>query len=220
MNPPPRAHPRPGKVVLVAGTGTGVGKTWAAAAIAQHLRSLGLTVAARKPAQSFDPQSPAATDAEVLAGATGEAPTAVCPAHRWYPTPLAPPMAASALAMPTIQLADLVTELSWPATPVDIGLVETAGGVRSPLAEDGDTVDLARAAKPDLVVLVADADLGTINLVRLSTDALDRWSQVILLNRFNPRSSLHNSNRQWLASHVGHAMCTTISAASRSVLER
>ena len=50
--------------------------------------------------------------------------------------------------------------------------METAGGVRSPQADDGDAVDLVRLLAPDLVVLVADAGLGTINAVRLCVDAL------------------------------------------------
>jgi dethiobiotin synthetase len=55
---------------------------------------------------------------------------------------------------------------------VDVGLVETAGGVRSPQADDGDVLDLVAAIAPDHVILVADAGLGTINAVRLSVAAL------------------------------------------------
>ena len=52
--------------------------------------------------------------------------------------------------------------------------METAGGVRSPLAgDDGDAVALAGSLMPDVVVLVADAGLGTINAVRLTVAALD-----------------------------------------------
>ena len=47
-----------------------------------------------------------------------------------------------------------------------------AGGVRSPQAVDGDATDVLAALGPDVVVLVADAGLGTINAVRLSMDAL------------------------------------------------
>ena len=41
--------------MVVAGTGTEVGKTWAAVRLITELRSDGRSVAARKPAQSFDP---------------------------------------------------------------------------------------------------------------------------------------------------------------------
>ncbi len=55
---------------------------------------------------------------------------------------------------------------------VDVGLVETAGGMRSPLAADGDCLAFCAALAPDVIVLVADAGLGTINAVRLTLDAL------------------------------------------------
>src|SRR5207244_860761 len=167
-----RAMPRPDRVVVVAGTATEVGKTFVGAALLARLRATGMRVAARKPAQSFAPGD-LSTDADVLAAATDDDPTAVCPRHRWYETPMAPPMAAESLGRPSFTVDDLVTEMEWPDA-VDVGLVETAGGVRSPIARDGDCASLAMALVPDLVVLVADAGLGTINAVRLSAGALAR----------------------------------------------
>ena len=100
---------------------------------------------------------------------------------------MAPPMAAEALGRPPFTIADLVRELRWPHDPVGVGLVETAGGVRSPLAADGDCLALCGALGPDLVVLVADAGLGTINAVRLTIEALGAVGApvVVVLNRFN-----------------------------------
>ena len=202
---------RPTRVVLVAGTGIGVGKTWLAARLLTHLRARGATTAARKPAQSFDP-GPEPTDADVLAGATGEAPTTVCPAHRWYERAMAPFMAAEVLGRPPPLLDELVDELDWPGPPaVDVGLIESAGGVRSPLTADGgDTVDLALRLDPDLVVLVADAGLGTINAVRLCLDALAGFPTALLLNRFDPGDDLHRRNRSWLADNTGTPVLTEV----------
>jgi dethiobiotin synthetase len=76
--------------------------------------------------------------------------------------------------------------------------VEGVGGPRSPLAGDGDTVDLAARLEPAEVVLVADAGLGTINAVRLCLPALARWPTTVVLNRFDPGSRLHATNRAWL----------------------
>jgi dethiobiotin synthetase len=175
------------------------------------LRTDGRSVAARKPAQSFDlDDDPATRDAVVLGGASGEQPDAVCPPHRWYQRALAPPMAAEVLGRPRFAIGDLVAELTWPVGPVDVGLVETAGGVRSPLAADGDAVSLATALEPDLVMLVADAELGTLNLVRLSAEALREVPArlVVVLNRFDPATELHGLNRDWLRSAGGlHVMC-------------
>ncbi|OWY62021.1 hypothetical protein B7486_60655, partial [cyanobacterium TDX16] len=172
---------RPARLVVVAGTGTEVGKTWASARALAALRDDGLAVSARKPAQSFGPGE--ATDAELLAAATGEEPYVVCPEVRWLPVPMAPPMAADALGLLPFTLSELLP--TW-GPGVELGLVETAGGVRSPLAVDGDCAAYAHLLQPDHVLLVADAGLGTINGVRLSVEALAPLPVKVLLNRFDP----------------------------------
>ena len=91
------------QLVGVAGTGTDVGKTWVTAAVARALRSDGVSVAARKPAQSFGPDD--VLDAVVLGAATDETPEVVCRPDRWYEVPMAPPMAASALGRPSFTVA-------------------------------------------------------------------------------------------------------------------
>lgn len=189
----------PDRLVAVAGTGTDVGKTWVTAAAARALRAQGLRVAARKPAQSYVATDPPGTrDAAILAGATGEHPDDVCLPHRSYEVAMAPPMAAAALGRPPIKLAELIDELRWP-DGVDLGFVESAGGVRSPIADDGDNAALISALSPDIVLLVADAGLGTINLVRLSVQSLPQRPLVVVLNRFDHANELHRANRAWLA---------------------
>jgi dethiobiotin synthetase len=204
---------RPRRVVAVVGTGTDVGKTWVAARLLTDLRAAGLRVAARKPAQSFEPDDdPAGLDAAVLGAATGEPPEEVCPPHRWYGIPMAPPMAAERLGRPPFTIQDLMSELRWPPDmdAVDVGLVETAGGIRSPLAADGDCLDLCGALAPDVIVLVADAGLGTINAVRLTLDALGPLAAltVVVLNRFDPESDLHRRNLEWLSGRDGRRLVT------------
>ena len=190
--------------VLVAGTGTEVGKTWITTAVAIRLRRRGIAVRAHKPVQSFAPEQDR-TDAHVLADATGVSPDAVCASHRWYPVAMAPPMAAEILDRPPFTIDDLVAELPAAAGVV---LIESAGGVRSPLAHDGDTVTLADACMPALVVLVADAGLGTINVVRLSADALAGHPLVVCLNRFDADIDLHERNREWLVTRAGLEVVT------------
>ena len=200
---------RPECLVVVTGTATEIGKTWVTARLAEDLVGSGHSVAARKPAQSFAPSDPP-TDADVLAAATGDDPDRVCPAHRSYPVAMAPPMAAAALGRAPFTIADLVGELSWPPH-TDVGLVEGAGGPRSPLADDGDTVDLAAALAPDRIVLVADAGLGTINAVRLAAPALVRIAPLcVVLNRYDARNDLHVRNREWLTDRDGFDVVVTI----------
>jgi dethiobiotin synthetase len=201
----------PRHLLVIAGTGTEVGKTWVAARLAQAARDAGLTVAARKPVQSFEPGT-GPTDAEVLAAATGERTEDVCPPHRSYELAVAPFMAAARLGRPSFTLADLSAELRWPPG-TDLGLLEPAGGVRSPMSADGaDTVDLLRAVRPDGVALVADAGLGTINAVRLSLDALSAWPVTVVLNRYDDRDELHRDNRTWLEGHVAATVVTDAAA--------
>jgi dethiobiotin synthetase len=170
--------------VFVSGTGTGVGKTWWTAAVARDLRATGVSVAARKPAQSGTPDA-GPSDAEQLAAATGEDVDAVRPAHRDYALAWAPPMAARELGAPGFTISDLVAETTWSAG-IDVGFVEGAGGPRSPMADDGDNADLARALAPDLVVVVSDLRLGAINAVRLSVAPFAGLRVVVACNRYVP----------------------------------
>ena len=192
---------RPDRLVFVTGTGTEVGKTWVAAATLARLRERGVQVAARKPAQSFETGT-GPSDAAVLAGATGETVDDVSPPHRSYSVALAPPMAAAALGAPPFAVDDLAGEITWP-DGVGLGVVEGAGGVRSPLAADGDNLDLMHALAPDRVVLVADAGLGTINAVRLAAGALVGLRLHVVLNRFDDGDDLHRRNLAWLADTDG-----------------
>ena len=211
---------RPDRLVLVCGTGTEVGKTWVSARVLAELRRRGLEVSARKPAQSFDVDHRGgrlggATDAELLGGASGEHPDEVCPPSRSYHRAMAPPIAAEALGLPVFTVADLVGEMGWPSGGTDVGLVETAGGVRSPQADDGDVCDIVRALAPDLVVLVSDAGLGTINSIRMSMDALTAELDgtlgvpvVVVLNRYDGNHEIHRRNHAWLDDRDGYRIIT------------
>jgi dethiobiotin synthetase len=201
---------RPGTLVLVTGTSTDVGKTWWTARVASELRAAGVTVAVRKPVQSGDGHGP--DDSAVLAAATGETDDRVTPRHRTYRLAWAPPMAATELGLPAFTVADLVRETTWPAG-TGVGLVEGVGGPHSPIAFDGDTVDLARALAPDVVVLVADAGLGAINAVRLSATALAEWPVVVACNRYEPEG-LPRRNHDFLVD-AGYDVVTNPTALAR-----
>jgi len=203
------------RLIVVTGTATEIGKTWVAARLLRELRAEGFSVAARKPAQSFDPDD-AFTDAHLLGDATGESATDVCPRHRWFPVPMAPPMAADSLGRPPFTIAELAAEITWPVPAPDIAMVECAGGVRSPHAIDGDAISLIEELQPDLVLLVADAGLGTINSVRLSLEAIDHGSHVatpiVVLNRYDPSVERHRRNREWLESHLPVEVLSSVPA--------
>lgn len=212
---------RPSLLIGVIGTNTEVGKTWVTAQLLATLKLRGTRVAARKPVQSYGPDG-IDTDAARLAGASGEEVTEICPAHRWYPIALAPPMAANVLGRGPVWMSEITEEIHWPAE-VDIGFVETVGGVRSPLACDGDSLELLRRLEVDQMLLVADAELGTINAVRLTMAAVGSTPTVVYLNHFNPNNELHELNRRWLIEQDKltvitdvHSLAVAIEDACRS----
>lgn len=209
--------------MLVVGTATEIGKTWVGGQTLSILRAQGVTVAARKPAQSFDPDETIAsgdralTDAEVLAAATGEPVDAVSPPHRAYRVAMAPPMAADALGLSVPTVDELLDELTWPAPVPTVGWVETVGGPRSPIAADGDAVTFADRLDPDLVVLVADAGLGTVNAVLVSAAPFAGRNLVVFLNRFDPADDLHRRNADWLRTREGLEIVVDLEALATVV---
>jgi dethiobiotin synthetase len=119
-------------------------------------------------------------------------------------------MAAAALGQPGPTLVGLVAELAWPEPLPDVRWVELVGGPRSPMAVDGDGVDLTQAIRADRVVLVADAGLGTINAVCLSVAPFAALGHkpVVMLNRYDPEVDLHRRNWTWLTERAGCPVVT------------
>lgn len=211
---------RPGRLIGVLGTNTDVGKTWVSAQLLATLKLRGARVAARKPVQSYGPDD-INTDAARLAGASGEDVADICPAHRCYPLAMAPPMAARILGRGPVLMQEIVAEVHWPVG-VDIGFVETVGGARSPLACDGDSMELLRRLHVDQLLLVADAGLGTINSVRLTLAAVGTLPTLVYLNRFDASNELHELNRRWLIEQDQlsvitdvHSLAVAIEATSK-----
>ncbi len=204
---------RPERLVVVAGTRTEVGKTWVSTQLIELLRSRGLRVEVRKPLQSHDPGSGEPTDAEVLAAASGEDPVAVCGDELTYPVAMAPPIAGEVLGRAVPSIAEIVSGLGWSSPHV--GLVETVGGVRSPLGSDGHSGDLAGALRADVVVVVADAALGAIDAVRGAVDGLAPMQPLVFLNRFDPSDELQRRNLDWLRRRDSMAVSVSLDELAR-----
>ena len=207
----------PDATVVVTGTATEIGKTWLAARLAGELRAVGIEVAARKPVMSFD-ASDETNDARILAEASGESETLVCPEHRRYERAMAPPMAADALGRPRIAVEHLVDELNLPSSGV--ALIEGVGGVRSPLAHDGDTISLIESVDPDYVIVVAPAGLGAINDVLTTRESLgDRRPVIFFLNRFDTSDDINVRNLAWLRDREGVPLAVTTRRVARCILK-
>lgn len=154
--------------LIVTGTGTGVGKTIATAALAARLGTDG-TVAAVKPAQTgVGPGEPGDIDEIVRLAAPAEAVELVR-----YPDPLAPDTAARRARAAPLELDRVVDAVGELAAGHDHVLIEGAGGVLVRLGAEGFTLlDVAAALSAPLVV-VADAGLGTLNHTALTCRAIE-----------------------------------------------
>ncbi len=129
---------------------------------------------------------------------------------------MAPPIAAEHLGRDPLTLAELVAELGLPGHGITV--VEGAGGWRSPLAADGDTRALARLIQPDMVVLVAGAELGAIHAVRSCMDAMDGRPATVFLNRYDAAQRVAASNLNWLRDRDGFDVVTEIEMLAERVV--
>ncbi|GAA4536934.1 dethiobiotin synthase [Mycobacterium paraffinicum] len=154
-------------VLVVTGTGTGVGKTIVTAALACHARQAGLDVAVCKPVQTgTDTGDDDLAEVARLSGVTELAGLAR------YPQPLAPAAAAelAGAALPSgEQVLRLIAGLDRPGR---LTLVEGAGGLLVELAAAGVTLrDLAVQTGAAALVAVT-AELGTLNHTALTLESL------------------------------------------------
>jgi dethiobiotin synthetase len=152
--------------LFIAGTDTGVGKTWITGALARALRDRRLDVGVGKPVQSGSQPGHPDADSYQLRLVSGVADTEaeICP--RSYPTPLTPWLAAH-LAGETLRLPELVASLDPLFARHQAVLVEGAGGLGAPLTAEHLGLDLAVTLGLP-VLLVARPGLGTVNHTLLS----------------------------------------------------
>ena len=154
-------------VLVITGTGTGVGKTVATAALASHARQAGIDVAVCKPAQTgIQDGDDDLAEVGRLSGVTELAGLAR------FPLPMAPAAAAEQAGMVLPSREEVVQLIRGLDRPGRLTLVEGAGGLLVELADSGATlrdlaVDLGAAA-----LVVVGATLGTLNHTALTLEAL------------------------------------------------
>jgi dethiobiotin synthetase len=163
----------PRGVLVITGTGTGVGKTIVTAAIAALAAARGERVAVVKPAQTgVDPKAPDASDTpdadtvRRLAGVTDTHELAR------FPDPLSPEAAARVSGLPPLDMRAAADYIARLAEARDLVLVEGAGGLLVRYDPAGATIADLAAALGAPVVVVAAAGLGTLNHTALTCEAL------------------------------------------------
>lgn len=147
--------------LIILGSGTDVGKTRLTGALARAMRRRRKLVWLHKPVACGDWDGTGSGDGRALRHLAGDGqdPATVCP--RDYPEPCAPHLAAR-LAGVKLRLEALATTARALAANAPNLLVETAGGVCTPQAEDGTAAQLA-AMLGYPAVLVVRPDLGAIH---------------------------------------------------------
>jgi len=162
----------PTGVLVVTGTGTGVGKTVVTAAIAALARAAGRHVAVVKPAQTgVDSDIPDIDTVTALSGVTDTHELAR------FPDPLSPEAAARVSGLPPLDVAAAADYVAKLATERDLVIVEGAGGLLVRYDPAGSTLadlasDLNGRGLAAPLLLVTAAGLGTLNHTALTGEAL------------------------------------------------
>ncbi len=163
----------PAKGLFITGTDTGVGKTVVTAAILAHLRHQGQKTGVMKPIETgvdSECSSPANSDALFLmeCGGIEDALAEICPIRL---KSAASPFQAALIENRSIQPETILSAYRTLSKKYDWMLVEGIGGVRVPITQDYDVMNLMR----DLVlpaVVVARYQLGTLNHTLMTLDTL------------------------------------------------
>ncbi len=161
------------KTLFFAGTDTDVGKTYVSALVARSLHDRGHRVGVYKPVASGCPQvgnELVADDAVHLWTAAGKPRSLeeVCPQK--FEAPLAPPVAATAEGR-TVDSPKLFGGARDWLDDSEVLIVEGAGGLMSPLADDLLCADLVEQFAPCRLVIVAAQRLGVIHQVVATCEA-------------------------------------------------
>jgi dethiobiotin synthetase len=171
--------------LVVVGTGTGVGKTWVTTALAAKLSVRVRRVVALKPIETGVTDHTPSTDFRQLAAVSAGA---VTPQPFRFEPPISPHLAARRAGR-TIELSQILTYVqsheSSVASEPAWTLIETAGGLFSPLAPGITNFDLARALDPAIWLLVGADALGVLHDVTATLGfarALGRSPDHVLLS--------------------------------------
>ncbi|MGQ4267658.1 dethiobiotin synthase [Nocardiopsis changdeensis] len=152
-------------ILVVTGTGTGVGKTVVTAALAAVA---GVRVAVLKPAQTGVGRGEPGDVHTVAALVPSVTPVELAR----YPEPLAPATAAARAGLPQVRAEDVADAARALEGDHGLVLVEGAGGLLVRLNTEGQTLADVAVLLDAPVLVVARAGLGTLNEVALTAEAL------------------------------------------------
>lgn len=162
------------RALFVTGTDTGIGKTFAAAALLHALRANGLRATGMKPVASGCGHTAGGwrnDDALALVAASDPAPRYADANPFALPAATAPQLAARDAGV-AVALPPILAAYARLAAQADALVVEGVGGWAAPLADGLDQSDLVHALDAD-VVLVVGLRLGCLSHARLTVRAIE-----------------------------------------------
>ncbi len=174
--------------IFIAGTDTGVGKTFVTAAVCTALMRQGLEVGVQKwittgsRNESGDMEFVRAFVRNVLGERAAR--ELLCSAPYCFSFPASPHL-ASALDGMEIDTQEILREYRKMESQSEVLLVEGTGGVMVPVTRDVLYVDLIEKIRP-VIILVARSGLGTINHTLLTIEALRARGFELLCVILNP----------------------------------
>jgi dethiobiotin synthetase len=163
-----------GRIVLVTGTDTGVGKTIVAAWLT-WLTSRSQRVALVKAVQTGADPAVDGDEAFYRSALVGHPVTMTTLAT--FPEPLAPAIAASRSGE-SVRAQDIARSCIQIAQAHDLTIVEGSGGLMVPVDEESSFADLAGALSANLVLVIRPG-LGTLNHTTLTLEAASRRNLLV-----------------------------------------
>lgn len=181
-----QTSPSPGIVVI--GTDTEIGKTYASTCLIQNLKGPSRLVGAFKPvASGTDPGEPQSDASQLRTAILDSQPWRtdvshlVCPQE--FPAPLAPPLAAE-LASTKLSIQSFVKSMRGWDAHCDFLVVETAGGLLSPITWHETNAELCQEIGMPTILVVPNR-LGCLHQMLSTLVAAERFHlqvAAILLN--------------------------------------
>jgi dethiobiotin synthetase len=203
---------------FVTGSGTDIGKTWAAAQLLRHWRLAGLEPEAVKPvATGYDLARPEDSDAAALLAALGR-PVDAAGAEAMTPIRLRAPLSPDQAAKREggwVSARSAAAEC-WPVIAQAKGpvLVEGAGGVMTPLNDSETMLDLALALGLPSIFL-AGSYLGAISHALTALAAMRARSARVALILVNETPDSAVDLHETAETLLGHAQGAPVLAIPR-----
>ncbi|MEG3791811.1 dethiobiotin synthase [Lysobacter sp. CCNWLW3] len=192
---------------FVTGTDTGIGKSFASAALLHALRARGLRAVGMKPVASgceLTPEGLRNEDALLLQAASSPTPAYADINPYALRAPLAPELAAAQDGV-EVALPPLLAAHARLAAQADAVVVEGVGGWAAPLSATLDQAELARELGA-AVVLVVGMRLGCINHARLTARAIEADGLRLagwIGNEMDPHMERRDDNFRLLRQRLG-----------------